>query len=392
VESGKILVEGTDRVSSRCDDARRAISIRPFVRWIAATAMSLGLIATLVAGSGQPAQAEPPLTVAEAKALIAQLETDASAIDQEYVEIKDQLTRGRAKLELKQADVKAQAKRVEKLKFQVGQVALAQFQNRNLDTAAQLFVTSDTEGFLSQISTVEKVSENQNSVLQEYQQQEAAMATLALSAKTDLAALTEQEKQLKALRAASDKKIADSKAVLAKLSAEERRKIEAEERRAAAEARAEAESDTKESDTEDSATKTKTKATNNNDDDDDAPAATGGSGKGARALAFARAQLGKPYRYASAGPSAYDCSGLTYAAWKSVGVSLPRSSRSQYGAGSYVSRSNLQPGDLVFFYSPISHVALYAGNGQIIHAPNPRERVEYSSMSYMPYAGAKRPG
>ena len=74
--------------------------------------------------------------------------------------------------------------------------------------------------------------------------------------------------------------------------------------------------------------------------------------KGARALAFARAQLGKPYQWASAGPNSYDCSGLTYAAWKSVGVSLPRTSRSQYGAGSPVSRSNLQPGDLVFFYRP----------------------------------------
>ncbi len=73
-------------------------------------------------------------------------------------------------------------------------------------------------------------------------------------------------------------------------------------------------------------------------------------------------------------------------------MSLPRSSRSQYGAGSYVSRSNLQAGDLVFFYSPISHVALYAGNGQIIHAPRPGKGVEYTSMSYMPYAGAKRPG
>jgi cell wall-associated NlpC family hydrolase len=381
-----VLVEGTESVISRCDDARRAISIRSFVRWIAAAAMSLGLIAALLAGSGQPAQADPPLTVAEAKALIAQLQTDAEAIDQEYVEINEQLAKGRAKLKLKQADAKAQAKRVEKLKHQVGQVALAQFQNRNLDTAAQLFVTSDTEGFLSQISTVEKVSENQNSVLQEYQQQEAAMAALELSAKTDLAALSEQEKQLKALRAASDKKIADSKAVLAKLSREERQTIAAEERRAAADARSAAESGTGTK----TRAKTETKATSNNEDD--APAATGGSGKGARALAFARAQLGKPYRYASAGPSAYDCSGLTYAAWKSVGVSLPRSSRSQYGAGSYVSRSNLQPGDLVFFYSPISHVALYAGNGQIIHAPRPGKVVEYTSMSYMPYAGAKRPG
>ena len=111
-----------------------------------------------------------------------------------------------------------------RLKLQVGQVALAQFQNRNLDTAAQLFVTPDTEGFLSQISTVEKVSENQNSVLQDYQQEQARLADLEHSAETDLAALAEQEKQLKALRKASDKKIAEAKAVLAKLTAEERRR------------------------------------------------------------------------------------------------------------------------------------------------------------------------
>jgi cell wall-associated NlpC family hydrolase len=289
---------------------------------------ALGLSALALTGAlvtaPQLAQADPPLTVDEAKAQIAELETEAAAIDQEYVGVKQGLAQSAAQLKLKKADVKSQATKVQRLRVQAGQVALAQFQNQHLDAAAKLLLSEDTDEFLSQISTVEKVSENQNSVLQEYQQQEAAMAALALSAKTDLAALTEQEKQLKALRAASDKKIADSKAVLAKLSAEERRKIEAEERRAAADARAEAESDTKESGTEESGTKTKTKATSNNDDDDE-PAATGGSGKGARALAFARAQLGKPYRYASAGPNAYDCSGLTYAAWKSVGVSLPRS-------------------------------------------------------------------
>ncbi|HWJ52078.1 MAG TPA: NlpC/P60 family protein [Propionibacteriaceae bacterium] len=350
-------------------------------------ATSVGLSVALAVPASTPAAADPPLTVAEAKARIDQLETDASAIDQEYVEIKDQLDKKQAKLKLKQADVKAQTARVAKLKFQVGQVALAKFQNRNLDTAAQLFVTPDTEGFLSQISTVEKVSENQNSVLQEYQQQQARLAESEHSAETDLAALAEQEKQLKALRKASDKKIAEAKSVLAKLSAEQRRRIAAEERRAIAAAQAEAERD-------DSATKHKSttqKTTHKTTTSDETPAATSGS-RGARALAFARAQLGKPYRYASSGPDAYDCSGLTYAAWKSVGVSLPRSSRSQYGVGSYVAKSNLQPGDLVFFYSPISHVALYAGNGTVLHAPRPGKVVQYIKMSYMPYAGAKRPG
>ena len=367
---------------SRTSGARRAISRRRFSRFLTLLATSVGLSVALAVPASTPAAADPPLTVAEAKARIDQLETDASAIDQEYVEIKDQLDKKQAKLKLKQADVKAQTARVAKLKFQVGQVALAKFQNRNLDTAAQLFVTPDTEGFLSQISTVEKVSENQNSVLQEYQQQQARLADSEHSAETDLAALAEQEKQLKALRKASDKKIAEAKTVLAKLSAEQRRRIAAEERRAIAAAQADAERDDR---------APKRKSTTHEQTSDETPAATSGS-RGARALAFARAQLGKPYRYASSGPDAYDCSGLTYAAWKSVGVSLPRSSRSQYGVGSYVSKSNLQPGDLVFFYSPISHVALYAGNGTVLHAPRPGKVVQYIKMSYMPYAGAKRPG
>jgi peptidoglycan DL-endopeptidase CwlO len=363
--------------------------VRRFFRFLALLVTSVGLGVALVIPAGVPAAADPPLTVAEAKALIDQLETDAAAIDQEYVEIKDQLDKGRAKLKLKQADVKAQTARVAKLKFQVGQVALAKFQNRNLDTAAQLFVTPDTEGFLSQISTVEKVSENQNSVLQQYQQEQARLASSEHSAKTDLAALAEQEKQLKSLRKASEQKIAEAKSVLAKLTAEQRRRIADEERRAIAAARAEAERDG--SGTENTEQKS-TDQKSTDQEPSDTPAASSGGNRGARALAWAKTQLGKPYRFASAGPDAYDCSGLTYAAWKSVGVSLPRSSRTQYGVGSHVDKSNLQLGDLVFFYSPISHVGLYAGNGTLLHSPRPGKVVQYIKMSYMPYAGAKRPG
>jgi peptidoglycan DL-endopeptidase CwlO len=117
-----------------------------------------------------------------------------------------------------------------------------------------------------------------------------------------------------------------------------------------------------------------------------------GTGKGAKALAFAKAQLGEPYARSGAGPSSWDCSGLTMMAWGSVGVSLPHSSGQQFGRGQPVSRSDLQLGDLVFFYSDIHHVGLYAGNGQVIHAPRPGKSVEYIKMSYMPYAGARRPG
>ena len=182
----------------------------------------VALSALVVFPASLPAAAEPPLTVAEARELINELQTDAAGIDQQYTDVKEQINEGRAELRLKQADVQAQTEKVGRLKLQVGQIALAQFQNRNLDTVAHLFVTPDTEGFLSQISTVQKVSENQNSALQDYQQAQANLAALEHSAETDLAALGEKEKQLKSLTAASDKKLDQAKNVLAKLTADQR--------------------------------------------------------------------------------------------------------------------------------------------------------------------------
>jgi peptidoglycan DL-endopeptidase CwlO len=358
------------RVTSRALKEGRATSILRSVRIAALGLTSVALTALFVLPASLPAAADPPLTAAEARKLIAQLETDAAAIDQQYAGVKEQIKQGRAQLKLKQADMQAQTDKVARMKLQVGQVALAQFQNRSLDTAAQLFVTPDTERFLSQISTVQKVSENQNSALQDYQQAQANLAALEYAAETDLAALAEKEKQLKSLTDASDKKITQAKKVLAKLSATQRQRIADAEKRATARANAAGRQASREA----------------------SRSPVTGSGRGAKALAYARAQLGEPYVRNGAGPSSWDCSGLTMRAWGSVGVSLPHSSGQQYNRGRPVAKSDLQLGDLVFFYSGISHVGLYAGNGKVIHAPSPGKSVEYIKMSYMPYAGARRPG
>ena len=116
------------------------------------------------------------------------------------------------------------------------------------------------------------------------------------------------------------------------------------------------------------------------------------SSKGAKALAFAKKQLGDSYRYGATGPNAWDCSGLTGGAWKAAGVKIPRTSQAQYRSGRKVAKSDLKPGDLVFFYSGISHVGIYAGGGKVIHASRPGKPVQYIKMSYMPYQGARRPG
>jgi peptidoglycan DL-endopeptidase CwlO len=362
---------------------------------------SVALSALVVFPTSLPAAAEPPLTVAEARDLIAQLQTDAAGIDQQYTDVKEQIKEGRAQLRLKQADVRAQTEKVGRLKLHVGQIALAQFQNRSLDTATHLFVTPDIEGFLSQISTVQKVSENQNSALLDYQQAQANLAALEHSAETDLAALGEKEKQLKSLTAASDKKLDQAKKVLAELTADQQKQLAEAEKKATAKANAEGRAATKapaKANTEGrAATKAPAKANAEGraatkSSGDSTRSSVTGSSKGAKALAYAKAQLGEPYARSGAGPSSWDCSGLTMMAWGSVGVSLPHSSRQQYNRGQPVAKSDLQLGDLVFFYSDIHHVGLYAGNGRVIHAPRPGKSVEYIKMSYMPYAGARRPG
>jgi cell wall-associated NlpC family hydrolase len=118
------------------------------------------------------------------------------------------------------------------------------------------------------------------------------------------------------------------------------------------------------------------------------PAVKGGAGK---AVSTAAAQLGKPYEWAADGPDSFDCSGLTMYAWSSAGVSLPHSSQAQYGSLPHVSKSELRPGDLLFYGSPIHHVGIYEGGGVMINAPETGEFVRRNSINRADFAGAARP-
>ncbi len=113
-------------------------------------------------------------------------------------------------------------------------------------------------------------------------------------------------------------------------------------------------------------------------------AGSGGSGAAQAAVNAALAQVGDAYVWGAEGPDAFDCSGLTLYAYQAAGISLPHSSSMQSGMGSSVSPSAMQPGDLLFYYSPVSHVSMYVGNGQMVHASTygqPVQVVPVSSMS-----------
>ena len=100
----------------------------------------------------------------------------------------------------------------------------------------------------------------------------------------------------------------------------------------------------------------------------------------AAVIQFAQEQLGKPYEYGAAGPNTWDCSGLTMVAWSQAGVSLPHSAAGQWDDTVRISYSQLEPGDLVFFYQPVDHVGIYVGNGTMIDAPHTGANVEYDSI------------
>jgi cell wall-associated NlpC family hydrolase len=121
-----------------------------------------------------------------------------------------------------------------------------------------------------------------------------------------------------------------------------------------------------------------------------APAVSSRSG---RAVQAALGQQGVPYRYATSNPGvSFDCSGLTAYAWGQAGVHLPHQSRSQYASVPHVPKAQAQPGDLIFFYSPISHVSIYLGNGMQVHAPNTGSHVKTGSVNWGKVVGVGRPG
>jgi cell wall-associated NlpC family hydrolase len=115
------------------------------------------------------------------------------------------------------------------------------------------------------------------------------------------------------------------------------------------------------------------------------------SKKGREALEYATAQLGKPYEWGAEGPKTYDCSGLTSQAWASAGRGIPRTSQEQWKHLKRIDIKDMRPGDLIIYNADASHVAMYVGDGAIVHAPRPGRTVTVAGAGTMPILGVVRP-
>ncbi|ALO10512.1 Putative NPL or P60 family secreted protein [Streptomyces venezuelae] len=363
----------------------------PAVRTAATLALASAATATLFEGSGH---ADPGLTTAQVKAKVDRLYHEAEVATEKYNGAKERADASRAAFDRLRDEAARRAERLNTARDGLGSMATAQYRSGGLDPAVQLALTSDPDEYLERAALAEKAADRQAVAVTAVRRELGALRQLRGESAGRLTALRGHEEELSRQKAAVLDKLAAARTLLARLTAEERARYDA---AVAARDSARAPGGGGTATTRGTATAAEVTAGSaatraDRSSGGERGPVTAPNTRAAEAVSFARAQLGKPYVWGATGPSAYDCSGLTQAAWRAAGVSLPRTTYTQINAGQRVSRSQLAPGDLIFFYSGISHVGLYIGGGQMIHAPRPGAPVRVAPIDEMPFAGATRVG
>lgn len=351
--------------------ARHRKPSRPVFRWRRGPALALAVTgaASATAVLDGAALADPQPTLAEVEDRVDTLHRQAEEATERYNAATERAETARKELDRLRDEAARRTDELNDTRGLLGAHATAQYRAGGLPPSVQLAFSSDTEGFLTRASVLDRSGDRQTRAVRAVQQQVRDIEQLLAEAEEQTERLRDAEDTAREERQTVEARLAEAEELMDTLTARERERLLREEGTGGGPAAG--------------------------------PGAYPGAGAlpdvpapGARAsaaVAFAYAQLGKPYGWGATGPHAYDCSGLTQAAWAAAGVSLPRTSQAQSGAGTPVSRDQLAPGDLVFYYPSVSHVGIYVGNGQIIHASRSGAPVRFAPVDSMPFAGAVRP-
>ena len=318
------------------------------------------LITLAIVWTGQPqAQADE---LSDAKAKLASLQEEASQAEEQYNQIQASLDAAQTKLEQTEADITAQQEKVDAMRDQVAIVTLQQFQDRGITSTTMLLAGGDQDATIQRIVISSQVTDTTTALLQNYQLGQAALDDLKKQQQDTVDSIAADEQKQQELKDQANQKVKEAEDLVSKLTAAQQAAIAAA-NAAAAGAKVSL-----------------------------PPAIPVQNGPAAQAIVdWARARVGLGYSYGGVGPNSYDCSGFTMAAFATVGINLPHSATSQFNYGTAVGKSDLQPGDLVFFYSGPGHVGIYVGGGMIIDARNERVGVVYTSIDNgMPFVGARR--
>ncbi|MER8008407.1 NlpC/P60 family protein [Streptomyces sp. NPDC094149] len=350
---------------------------------------------TSVALLSQTANAAPSTdgrpSIEEVEKKVDDLYRQAESATEKYNAAKEKTTKQRKQVDTLLDDVAQRAQKLNQEREELGSFAAAQYRTGAAAPDTATFLLADSpQDYFDQTQLMGRLTSRQKTAVDDYFAEQSATMKKREEASRSLETLTRTQSDLQTAKSTVQRKLSSARELLSKLTAQEKARLaeiekqkQEEAARKAAElakqqAAAQAEAAAQDSgSTSGSSTGTST-GTGTGTGTSDTSYAT----KAAKAIAFARAQIGKPYVWGATGPDSYDCSGLTQAAWKAAGVTLPRTTYDQVNAGTTVSLTDAQPGDLIFFYDDISHVGIYIGNGMMIHAPKPGAYVREESIYY----------
>jgi cell wall-associated NlpC family hydrolase len=320
-----------------------------FLRRTLLRSLLVGAAAVAVIAPATAAHADP--TPAQIQAQIDKGNSDVELIVEQYNKINGDLAATQASLAALQTKMQPLATSMDAARATVSQLAVAAYETGNNLHTMSLLLSADSSGtFVDKLMTLQQLSSNQRRQLDGYKTAKTGYDTEQKRLNDLLAAQTAQKADLVAKKTAIDGDIARLDALQRKLGG---------------------------------GSSAKTTPVNYGPP----PAVSGAAGK---VVNYAWAQLNKKYVWGTAGPNTFDCSGLTMMAWKAAGVSLPHNAAAQWSSVPHISRSQLAPGDLVF-YNGLGHVGIYIGNDEIIHAPNSRTVVKVSPITADPIYGYGRP-
>ena len=306
-------------------------------------------------------------TIAQIQRQVNDLREEAASKYEAANGVKYQISKLQRELNgLKQGEAAANAKAAS-LQKEISRMAVENYKNGGLGNGLELLLSRDPAAYLSDAAMLDVLAQRYSTKLRQLKTYKQGLQSSQLVVADKTARLQEAQKRLEKQVASANASLKKAEKLLASLKAEERAKLlaadDAEQAKILAESKRLA------------------------------ALYAGGSTKGAIALRYALDQLGDIYVWAGAGPTKWDCSGLTMRAFQRAGVSMPHFAAAQFRYGKSIPRSALAPGDLVFFGRPISHVGIYMGKGKMVHAPRPGKRVEIAGafrLGAKPFVGAKR--
>ena len=334
-------------------------STRATVLSVAAAGAAAALAPTAPAGA-TPTDDKPSADTVNSR--VDRLYEQAESATEKYNGAAERTGKLRRQVEHAQDRVARLQSKVNGARDSLATLAGAQYREGGIDPTLALMLTEDPDGYLDKAATLDRVSSRQMLKLRQLQATQRELRQQRTEATGKLERLDGLQRALKRQKKDVQRKLGAAQRLLNSMTADERAERE---RASRGGARAKG-----------------------GPEGGDAPAA---SGRAAAAVAAARSAVGSPYAWGAAGPSSFDCSGLTQWAYGKAGTSIPRTSQAQRSAGQQVPLGQARPGDLVIYRDDASHVGMYMGNGQVVHAPYPGAQVRYDPVGMMPVSAVTRP-